>query len=299
MPAELSRKDKEVLRRCEEIIDRGLSTFLDVGNALLTIRDAKLYTATHDTFEAYCRERWDFTARRARQLMEAAEVCRDLNEEVNKSGTMVPLSERQVRPLTALPPEERRDAWEEAKSSAPDGKVTGKHVQEVVDRKLGKSRVNGELRDDPPDVAALREQGRIAPDVVPEVTEPEPAPEPTAPGPPPTPTEAELSDEEWLATLPLREHLEGRPRSLFDADALLYRRLESPRKTFQHHATRMLNAARRKGEYGYRVSRFLRIDHPRHWLACPRTEDGGCGGSGQVPLIGDCPRCRGRGYWIK
>lgn len=44
----------------EQIIKDGLNTFLNVGHALAQIRDHRLYRATHQTFEKYCRERWDF-----------------------------------------------------------------------------------------------------------------------------------------------------------------------------------------------------------------------------------------------
>jgi|GEM_PF-3045504 len=165
--------------------------------------------------------------------------------------------------------------------------------------RAGRSLVNGVEADDPPDVAALRAAGKIAPGVVVEVVEPGPPAE-TAATPEPEPSDADATDEQWLATLPARGHLDGAQRKTFDADALVYRRLEPARKTFAHHASRAVNAAgRRQGEYGYRVTRFLATDHPRHWLVCPRVEDGGCGGTGNVPLIGRCPKCRGKGYWIK
>ena len=44
-------------------------TFIEVGKALLAIRDAKLYRKTHKTFEAYCRDRWEMSRPRAYQLI--------------------------------------------------------------------------------------------------------------------------------------------------------------------------------------------------------------------------------------
>ena len=46
------------LAECEDVINRGLATFVEVGNALLRIRDERLYRAEFGTFEAYCRQRW-------------------------------------------------------------------------------------------------------------------------------------------------------------------------------------------------------------------------------------------------
>ena len=66
------------LTECEEIIERGLSTFVEVGEALLRIRDHRLYWKSHATFEAYCRERWGFVRRHANRLIEAAQVTKAL-----------------------------------------------------------------------------------------------------------------------------------------------------------------------------------------------------------------------------
>jgi uncharacterized Zn finger protein len=41
--------------------------------------------------------------------------------------------QRQTRPLTSLPPDQQRDVWEEVVRTAPDGKVTAKHVEKVVE----------------------------------------------------------------------------------------------------------------------------------------------------------------------
>ena len=57
--------EAEKLARHEQVIERGLATFVEVGEALSEIRDARLYRESHTTFEAYCRERWGFTDRRA------------------------------------------------------------------------------------------------------------------------------------------------------------------------------------------------------------------------------------------
>lgn len=59
---------------CEEVIERGMETFLEVGGALLAIREGRLYRERFGTFEEYCQKRWEMTARRARQLCAATEV---------------------------------------------------------------------------------------------------------------------------------------------------------------------------------------------------------------------------------
>jgi phage N-6-adenine-methyltransferase len=91
------------------VIERGLATFVEVGLALLEIRDSRLYRGTYSTFAAYCRERWGFSDRRARQLVDAAEI-----------GTTVPIAnEAQARALAPLrrDPEAMHKAWTEAASN--------------------------------------------------------------------------------------------------------------------------------------------------------------------------------------
>lgn len=190
--------------------------------------------------------------------------------------------------VSELPPEEQRE------TVAKGPKAVKEKAAEI---RQGKSKVNGQVVADPPDVAKLRAAGKIAADVVVDVHEPaandelEPEPEPTK--------DADLSDEEWLDSLPAYALLFGPPKKVFESDAMIYRRLEKHRKTFQHHAVRVLNSAKRRGRYARVVSSFLGTDHPRHWLVCTAPENGGCGGTGLLPTFGEeCPRCYGKGYWI-
>jgi hypothetical protein len=86
------------LINCEKIIERGLQTFVEVGNALLTIRDQRLYRQDHASFEGYCRDRWGFTSSRARQLIGASQSVTN----VTLAGGQVPTTESQARQLAGL-----------------------------------------------------------------------------------------------------------------------------------------------------------------------------------------------------
>src|ERR1035441_10571041 len=77
----LSQKDQTQLEQCEEIIGRGLSTFFEVGSALLRIRERRLYQGAHRTFEIYCRERWGIGRSYAWRLIGAAERLNLLESE--------------------------------------------------------------------------------------------------------------------------------------------------------------------------------------------------------------------------
>lgn len=120
----------ERLTELETVIERGLQTFVEVGNALMEIRDGRLYRAEHDTFEDYCRDRWGMVASRARQLIGAAQVVSNLS--VTNVTPVLPANEAQARPLTGLPPEYQIEVWEAAVDTAPNGKPTAAHVQDVV-----------------------------------------------------------------------------------------------------------------------------------------------------------------------
>jgi hypothetical protein len=127
---ELTVIERSELERHEATIERGLQTFVDVGKALMAIRDGRLYRESHGTFEDYCNERWNIGSSRARQLIDAAKVFDNL-----QSVTQVtPEHEKQARPLIGLSPELQRIAWQEVVDTAEDNKITTKHVETVVSK---------------------------------------------------------------------------------------------------------------------------------------------------------------------
>ena len=112
--------ERSRLFQLEETIRQGLNTFVDVGNALLEIRDKRLYRQEYNTFEEYCREQWGFSKNYANKLIASTEAVLNL-------GTIVPIlpkTESQARPLTSLEPEEQVEAWKRVITSTPEGKIT-------------------------------------------------------------------------------------------------------------------------------------------------------------------------------
>ena len=49
----LNIDERNELERCEVVIRQGLETFIEVGQALMTIRDKRLYRIEFGTFEDY------------------------------------------------------------------------------------------------------------------------------------------------------------------------------------------------------------------------------------------------------
>lgn len=118
------------LTELEEVIEKGIGTFIKVGEALAEIRDKRLYRTEHATFEDYCRIEWEMAASRARQFIAAAEVSKNIESVTNGNS---PKSERQIRPLAALPASAQPEAWTKAVESANGEQPTAKQVAEAVE----------------------------------------------------------------------------------------------------------------------------------------------------------------------
>ena len=169
MEAELTIQEAETLKELEHVIKDGLYTYFEVGAALMKIRDLELYRATHSTFESYCRDTFQISRAHAYRLidsynvqsiidkaqaMDFIEQAKSLQLETNneeekeeilndlrRSTLQKPQNESQIRPLTKLPPNKQAKAWMKAVKTAPDGKITAKHVQQVVNTMIGKATV--------------------------------------------------------------------------------------------------------------------------------------------------------------
>jgi hypothetical protein len=128
----LTTGEQELLERHEHTIEHGLQTFYAVGSALVSIRDLRLYRATHGTFEDYCTDRWGIKRAHAYRLIDASEVIDDLRESpIGDGDNPMPVNEAQARPLGKLPAEERGAAWHEAVERS-GGKPTARVVEQVV-----------------------------------------------------------------------------------------------------------------------------------------------------------------------
>lgn len=128
--AALTTTEQTHLAELEAVIETGLQTFYEVGNALAAIREARLYRADYATFEDYCRERWQMSRAYAYRMIGAAEVV----ENLSPIGDIVPpVNESQARPLTGLAPKQQRQAWQKANEAAGEGKVTAVHVRAAAD----------------------------------------------------------------------------------------------------------------------------------------------------------------------
>lgn len=142
----LNEEEQEELKRCEGIIKKDWKTFLEVGKALITIRDKKLYRVGHKTFENYCRTRWGYERSYGHRLMNSANVVHILWPIGNiPSG----LNEAQIRPLVGLNDTEIRQVWEKVTKEHPNGTRTASIVQKCAHELFPKAKKPASKGGDP------------------------------------------------------------------------------------------------------------------------------------------------------
>lgn len=144
----LTASECTALAEHEAVIERGIQTFYEVGMALASIRNQKLYRAEHSTFEEYAEKRWQMSRPRAYELMAAAEVVSGMPDTVQPVANA-----RQASELARVPEPERADVWRETVERT-EGKPTAAAVRETY-----------EQRQDPPsDAGLLAGDGWVQPD---------------------------------------------------------------------------------------------------------------------------------------
>ncbi len=99
------------LRICERSIESNIKGFVEVGNALATIREGRLYRGTHDTFESYLKARWQIGRSYASRLIGAAETLPLLPRGNNEAPI---LTEAHLRPLLRFTLQDRPKVWADA-----------------------------------------------------------------------------------------------------------------------------------------------------------------------------------------
>ncbi len=134
--------EKKRLEQLEGVIQRNLKGFFAVGMALREIQEKALYRETHRRFEDYVRDNFNVTRMTAHRQIKAAKVVENVTNWLQSGNddivicqdkiAEIPLNESQVRPLANLKPEDQVKVWQTAVKTAPNGKVTAKHVQRTI-----------------------------------------------------------------------------------------------------------------------------------------------------------------------
>ena len=241
----------------------------EFGRRLEIIRDKRLYRADFDTFEDYCREKWNIGRNMANKQIQAAKV---VNELVDSLGTFVPISnEGTAREFNEVPKEDRPKVAEAAKQVAAEKGRDKINSRDVKEAKAKIYKVETKIEELPPE-----------PDAEPVPTEPEP------------PTLVEDEDGTWLASLPLHSQLQGLALRRFEEAALLWQHFEAPFKSLAmqiRYQQKQVKSQFHSRFFVQQRASFV-VDEPQHWLLCRE-----CSGTGQIPQIGNCSSCTGDGFY--
>lgn len=118
------------LAELEAIIQRGKQTFFEVGNALAQIMEEQLYKEKgFGSFAEYCETVWGFKKTYAYQLVQSAELVKELPATV--SAIAEKMNPAQVRELVKIPKEKRETVIKNAvaKSKSARRKMTAKDIK--------------------------------------------------------------------------------------------------------------------------------------------------------------------------
>jgi hypothetical protein len=113
----MTDKERQLRDTAEAVVLRGLKAVdavKEAGKALHTLKSRDLWRDTHDSWQTYVQERFGITARRAHQLTEFSQFTDAVAEAIGTTGTAVTLTERALRPLADVEPEEVQDVVAEA-----------------------------------------------------------------------------------------------------------------------------------------------------------------------------------------
>lgn len=125
----LNAEQRDDLAKLEKIVDAGIKSFVDVGNALMQIRDRQLYRETCSTFESYVQVRFGWSRAHAYRHIEAAKVVALIA--ASPIGDIEPASESLAREMVGLPAETVPEVWHEVVEET-GGQPTAKDVAKAA-----------------------------------------------------------------------------------------------------------------------------------------------------------------------
>lgn len=132
---ELTEEEQSLRFQLESQVERA---FLSAGQALMELRDRRLYRSTHRTFEEYCRDRFNYSRDAAYLKISATVVYENLQKFLPTIGRQIPMptNERQLRFLAKaeLEPAVQADVWQQAVQQAGNKIPSGRIVKDVVDK---------------------------------------------------------------------------------------------------------------------------------------------------------------------
>lgn len=119
MSEKLTIIERDDLRKLKSVVTTGEKAFITAGNALIEIRDRKLYREECDTFEEFCFKTWNWKRAHAYRIINAAATVK-----MSPMGDKI-TNERQARALANVPADKHLEVFQAASVSGP---ATGKSI---------------------------------------------------------------------------------------------------------------------------------------------------------------------------
>ena len=116
------------LQKHEQVIEEGRQTFMDVGNALMQIKENRLYKVSYSNFGDYCKERWGFTQQHAGRLISGTNIVNRIKSV--PTGSALPQSENQTRALSKS--ENPVVDWKKAQEITGKQQPSGGEIREII-----------------------------------------------------------------------------------------------------------------------------------------------------------------------
>lgn len=118
----------------EAVIERGQKTFLEVGRALLDIKErglTELRNRGFQNFEDYLQRRWGWTRDYGQKLLAATRAVKNIERNVDH-GLPLPANERQARELARLSAEDQCRVWKRAVQESASGQPTAADIRKIA-----------------------------------------------------------------------------------------------------------------------------------------------------------------------
>jgi hypothetical protein len=116
--------------RLNALAKGGWKTFLEVGAALVEVRDRGLFRANYQSFSDYCKLELGCSKAYAYSLMGSAEVHKQLSAIADFK--IIPVNEAQCRALLPVAADKRPEVLKKAVVMAGEGPLTAKIVREAA-----------------------------------------------------------------------------------------------------------------------------------------------------------------------
>lgn len=131
----MTDKERELRDRAEAVVLRGLKAVdavKEAGRALHTLKSRDLWRDTHDSWATYVVQRFRISARRAHQLIEFSTFTDAVADVIGTSGTEITLTERALRPLADVQPEDVPAVVAEAVAASGGGQPSPAAIRKAV-----------------------------------------------------------------------------------------------------------------------------------------------------------------------